>query len=248
MLKHLLTIFFVSMLAAGCAKPPVADLEDVRSVVAHAYASGAARYAPGEYQLASSALLAAEQQVEDGKSRQALNTLALARRYASESLNITLEYKKKLAQEQQRQAEEKRTEELRKELQRKRELELEQQRRAELEKQRLLELKRAAALEAETARKKAAEEAARKKAVKKPVKPRLVDKVEVRPGENLADIAARPDVYNDTMLWPLIYKANRDQIKDPQEVFAGQVFVVPRDKSRAEIDAARREAKSLKLF
>lgn len=245
MLRHLLLI--VLILFTGCAQPPVPDLDDVRSVVAHAYASGAARYAPGEYQLASSALLAAEQQVEDGRNRKALNTLALARRYASEALNITLEHKKKLALQQKRLAEERRLEEQRLEEQRKQQLLLEQQRRAELKRQ--AELKAALAKEREAARKMAAEEAARKKELSGIDEgPRPVDRIEVRPGENLANIAARPEVYEDPLLWPLIYKANRDQIKNPKEIFAGQVFVIPRDKNREDEDAARREARTLNLF
>lgn len=239
--KHLLLIVVVIVLA-GCAQPPVANLEDVRSVVAHAYASGAARYAPGEYQLANSALIAAEQQVKNGDNRKALNTLALARRYSSEALNITLEHKKQLAIEQQRLAEEKRLEEQRKEQQRQRELELERQ--ALLKKEQ--ELKEAAVREA--AKKKIKKPLIKKKISVEVVKPHLADRIEVKPGENLANIAARSEVYKDALLWPLIYKANRDQIKDPKEIFAGQIFVIPRDKNRDEEEAARHEAQTLNLF
>jgi nucleoid-associated protein YgaU len=240
MLKHLLLI--VVIVLAGCAQPPVANLEDVRSVVAHAYASGAARYAPGEYQLASSALIAAEQQVKNGDTRKALNTLELARRYSSEALNITLEHKKQLALEQQRLAEEKRLDEERKELLRERELEL--QRQVLLKKQQ--ELKDAAAKERKKI--KVETKVVKKVVVPKVSKPLSVGRIEVMPGEDLAAIAARPEVYKDALLWPLIYRANRDQIKDPKEIFAGQIFVIPRDKNRDDEDAARHEAKTLNLF
>ncbi len=242
MVARLFLIVLLLSFPAGCARPPVAKLDNARNVVDHAYASGAARYAPGEYQLASSALLAAEQQVRNGDYRKAERTLELVRRYASEALDITLQYKKQLAREQQRQAEEKRSEELRKE--RERELELELQRQAELKK--LEEEKQAQAKSA--AVKPAVKPATAKKPPDKPVKPKPVNEVEVRAGENLAQIAARPEVYADALLWPLIYKANRDQIKDPQEIFAGQVFVVPRDKSRDDIEQAREEARTLNLF
>ncbi len=33
--------------------------------------------------------------------------------------------------------------------------------------------------------------------------------------------------YNNSRLWPLIYMANRDQIKDPDLIFPGQKFVIP---------------------
>ena len=75
-----------------------------------------------------------------------------------------------------------------------------------------------------------------------------MDKVEVQAGENLAIIAAQAQVYQDALLWPLIYKANRDQIKNPEEIFSGQVLMIPRDKTKDEIDAARQEAQTLNLF
>ncbi len=80
------------------------------------------------------------------------------------------------------------------------------------------------------------------------VEPKLVDDIEVKAGENLAMIAARAEVYKDALLWPLIYKANRDQIKDPKEIFSGQILMIPRDKSRDEAEAARQEARELNLF
>ena len=236
MFKRLLAVTVVVFIAAGCARPPVEKLEDVRAIVDHAYASGAAQYAPGEYQLASSALQAAEQQIKKKDYRKAMRTLELSQRYSAEALNLTLQAKKQLTEEQRRQAEEKRMAEL----QRQRELEL--QKKAELKKQE--ELKR-----------KQAEQAVEKKVpvptVKsppKPVKPQPVEQIEVQAGESLAIIAARPDVYGDPLLWPLIYKANRDQIKDPKQIFAGQVLAIPRDKSRDEVEAARHEARELNLF
>jgi len=35
------------------------------------------------------------------------------------------------------------------------------------------------------------------------------------------------NVYQDPMMWPLIYLANKDQIKDPDLIFPGQKFVIP---------------------
>ena len=224
MFKRLLLIIAIVVLSAGCAKPPVEELSGARSVVAHAYASGAAKYAPGEYQLASSALQAAEQQVLTGEYRKALRTLELARRYSMEALNLTLEHKEQLALEQEKLAEEKRLEKLKKQR------ELEQQKQAELKKQ----------------------QESKKPAVKKiPLvlpESKPVDRIEVQAGENLAIIAARAEVYKDALLWPLIYKANRDQIKDPEEIFAGQILMIPHDKTKEEKKAARRKARELDLF
>lgn len=76
----------------------------------------------------------------------------------------------------------------------------------------------------------------------------LLLQVQVGPGETLFTLAGRRDIYGDALLWPLIYKANRDQIKDPQEIFVGQVFTIPRDKSVQEQNAARDEARNSNLF
>jgi len=50
----------------------------------------------------------------------------------------------------------------------------------------------------------------------------------VRRGETLPQIAARAEIYNDSTLWPLIYRANRDQVRDPKRLWPGQVLSIPR--------------------
>jgi nucleoid-associated protein YgaU len=64
----------------------------------------------------------------------------------------------------------------------------------------------------------------------------------VKRGDTLPSIAARHDIYNDSFMWPLIYKANRDQIKDPKVHYAGQDLKVPREMTTEDIVEARREA------
>ncbi len=64
----------------------------------------------------------------------------------------------------------------------------------------------------------------------------------VRRGETLPQIAARPELYNDVALWPLIYRANRDQIRDPYQLWPGQSLKIPRNFSREEALEARRQA------
>lgn len=64
----------------------------------------------------------------------------------------------------------------------------------------------------------------------------------VKRGDTLPSIAARHDIYNDSFMWPLIYKANRDQIKDPKVLYTGQDLKIPRDVSLDDIIQARREA------
>ena len=62
----------------------------------------------------------------------------------------------------------------------------------------------------------------------------------VRRGETLPQIAGRSEIYNDSSLWPIIYRANRDQISDPKRLWPGQVLVIPRHFSRDDAVGARR--------
>jgi len=62
----------------------------------------------------------------------------------------------------------------------------------------------------------------------------------VRRGETLPQIAARSEIYNDASLWPLIYRANRDQIRDPKQLWPGQVLKIPRNFSRDAANEAKR--------
>jgi nucleoid-associated protein YgaU len=62
----------------------------------------------------------------------------------------------------------------------------------------------------------------------------------VRRGETLPQIAARTEIYDDSSLWPLIYRANRDQIRDPRQLWPGQVLKIPRHFTRDEALEAKR--------
>ncbi len=62
---------------------------------------------------------------------------------------------------------------------------------------------------------------------------------EVKRGENLATIASR--TLGDARLWPALYAANRDRIKDPTRVYPGQLLSIPA-LTEGEREAARREA------
>lgn len=240
---RLLFIIGVSVsVLAGCAKPPVAELETARYLVRHAAEVGAADWSPGEYQLARAALDAAEEQMERQKYRAAARTISLAQRYA-EAARIEAEIAVARLAELERQRIEKarRQEELR-------QRELAEQEAA----QRQQELERRRQLEAQQAAARAASAASVAKTPPPPPPPPVttakVERYEVRAGQNLAEIAGLPEVYGDGLLWPLIYRANRDQIKTPREIAPGQVLDIPRDKNIEEIEAARQEAQELNLF
>ncbi len=46
-------------------------------------------------------------------------------------------------------------------------------------------------------------------------------------GDNLWNIAKKEQYYNDPYMWPRIYRANKDKIKDPDLIYPKQVFTVP---------------------
>jgi nucleoid-associated protein YgaU len=56
----------------------------------------------------------------------------------------------------------------------------------------------------------------------------------VKAGESLASIAEAE--LGDRALWSLLYKANRDQIKDPTRIYPGQQLTIP-DPSQVSHDA-----------
>jgi hypothetical protein len=62
----------------------------------------------------------------------------------------------------------------------------------------------------------------------------------VHRGETLPQIAARSEIYNDASLWPIIYRANRDQIRDPKQLWPGQILKIPRHFSHDEAVEAKR--------
>jgi nucleoid-associated protein YgaU len=70
--------------------------------------------------------------------------------------------------------------------------------------------------------------AAKAKAAPKEAPIQLPSIYTVRRGETLPQIAGRTEIYNDASLWPLIYRANRDQIRDPKQLWPGQVLTIPR--------------------
>jgi nucleoid-associated protein YgaU len=67
---------------------------------------------------------------------------------------------------------------------------------------------------------------------------------EVRAGETLAEIAAA--TLGDSTLWPALYRANRDQIRDPARLYPGQKLAIP-TLSEEQREAARREAQVRRL-
>ncbi len=60
------------------------------------------------------------------------------------------------------------------------------------------------------------------------------DQYVVKPHDTLWAIAGRSSVYGDPFEWPLLYKANRDKIQDPDLIYPKQKFSVERGLTAAE--------------
>jgi len=50
----------------------------------------------------------------------------------------------------------------------------------------------------------------------------------VRKGDSLWWISKYKDIYNDPYLWPIIYEANKDVIRNPKRIYPGQELDIPR--------------------
>ena len=66
----------------------------------------------------------------------------------------------------------------------------------------------------------------------------------VAEGDNLWGIACKEEVYNVPEKWPLIYKANLEQIEDADLIYPGQELDIDRSASTDDIDAAIEHART----
>ncbi|MCX8094196.1 MAG: LysM peptidoglycan-binding domain-containing protein [Candidatus Goldbacteria bacterium] len=62
-------------------------------------------------------------------------------------------------------------------------------------------------------------------------------------GDSLWKISGKSSIYGDSFQWPLLFKANRDIIEDPDLIYPKQKLSVKRNYTQAEIDDAIQKAK-----
>ncbi len=225
MLIRWLIILGIPALLAACAKPPRQELHATEYLVVRAHSYQARNYAPEEYQAALSALEDGRLLIAGRDYKGARASLAFARQHALRAYSLTEVAKAREAAE-------------------------EEIRRAAEEEARLKAEEESRIRADEVARSRAREETRSKaeEETRKAAEARLLTSYRVGSGDTLATIAGLIGVYGDQLLWPLIYQANRDQIKDPGQVFVGQVLKIPRGLSSAELDAARQKAREAGLF
>lgn len=231
MAKALLTILFLSLLAAGCAKPPDRELLQARQTLAKAYSAGAAKLANDEYQAARSALADAEDLIRRGNYSLAKEILPFAESHAERAVAKVLEEQANL------------------ELRKIREVTPNEVRPPEQPKPPpTTQTKAAISAPPPMVQAKIKTAPAPVPPPPPPPPPPAPRHYRVGEGESLLTIAARKDIYADGLLWPLLYRANRDQIRDPKRIYPGQVLSIPRDLSEADKDDAREKARQMNLF
>lgn len=78
--------------------------------------------------------------------------------------------------------------------------------------------------------------------------PTELQKYVVQPGDTLWAIAHQSGIYSDRGQWPLIFKTNRDEIKDPDEISPGEVLLIQRGQTDRQIDHAKQLAADTPIF
>ncbi|ABA88289.1 LysM domain lipoprotein [Syntrophotalea carbinolica DSM 2380] len=218
MARLVLLLLTLLMMAGGCVAPPLQELQSARTALDEALAAEAAVLAPNEYQAAQDALRDGEALVDKKKYKLAREILPFAEAHA----------RRAILQAQREQAD------------------------RELQKIRSQELLRTAQLPHEPVRQPTPQ--TRKAITTRPVsppkpKPRPILTVyRVGAGETLWTIASQREIYGDPLLWPLLYQANRDQIRDPRQVYPGQSLSIPRKLTEEEKATAREKALRSEIF
>jgi nucleoid-associated protein YgaU len=75
-------------------------------------------------------------------------------------------------------------------------------------------------------------------------RPAQPDQYRVVRGDTLWSIAGKPTIYRNSLMWPIIYKANQQQIPDPDRIFPQQLLAIPRYLSPEEIALAIQRART----
>lgn len=71
---------------------------------------------------------------------------------------------------------------------------------------------------------------------------KLPTSYDVVKGDSLWKISKKDNIYADPFMWPLIYKANKDKIKNPNLIYPKQNFKIERALKLDDIKAARMKA------
>lgn len=219
-----LLLLLLLLLSVSCAPAPRGELQAARMAVSRAYQAGAAELAPEEYQRAIDTLRHGEELLREQNFRKARILLPEVESHARHALA-----------------------------------------RVQLEKERLHRLRLEEEEQLSQARLTPPPQTPRPAPSPPPASPAAhrpkqpsasapspappaISRYTVGDGENLWSVSAREDVYGDPLLWPLLYQANRDQIRDPRRLYRGQILTIPRAFSAGEMEDAREKARRSDIF
>lgn len=230
MLRGFFTFAFVVLLVS-CAKPPHQEMDAAEDMVKRASKLQPMQFAPVEYQAAQTALSNARRAMDNADYGDARDAIESALLHARRAVALAEEGRARLEQEEAEKA-------------------------ALAERARQVEQIKAQTIttEIKPMEKQPAAEPVVRPAVKPAPAPtpkpeiELADEYTVGEGENLWTISAQPQVYGEGLLWPLLYQANRDQIKDPRQIFPGQILEIRRDMTEEELEEARQKARESDIF
>ena len=75
-----------------------------------------------------------------------------------------------------------------------------------------------------------------------------VQKYVVQAGDTLWAISNQSGNYSDSFQWPLIFKTNRDEILDPDQITPGQVLIIQRGQTADQTEHTRQLASDTPAF
>lgn len=253
-------------LLGGCATPPVMEIVAAESTINQAEEAGAPRYAPDSFKSAQEALSKARelsagweyqeagywaQESKQRAEKSRNEALATQERFKKEAVDSLKEAEKALSQPDKTPEATPlgREPELAKETIKRAKIALDLNNYEEARDLALLAKRQAQGL-VEAAKKmdaEAAKQAEKQERIKRERRSlgelnQGITSYKVKPGETLWMIAAYPEIYSDSLLWPIIYKANRDQIRDPEVIFANQILKIPRNITEEQRDTAIKES------
>lgn len=262
----LLFVHFYGGLLGGCAVSPVNEIAEAQHSLEQAREVQAQRYASRTLQEAEDALKKAQEYLKQGEKEKSLSWAGESKQKSKKAKEETALVKEKLRKETQISLEE--TEraillseknQLKPSLEKELELSRETIKRARIaldlknydEADDLVLLAKSQAQGLIEAAKRAEEEAAklaeqneraqRERKILEALN-QGVTSYKVKAGETLWMIAGHAEIYNDPLLWSIIYKANRDQIRDPEVIFTDQILKIPRNITGEQRNIAIKEA------
>jgi len=238
MCRFLLPALLLILFGHGCASAPHRELEAARAALSEAHAGGAAELAPARYRTAQEVLENSEALIADGQYRQARATLLYAEALARQAIEATHDERKR------------RTSEARSTQERLQGLKEQLREEGQPQPRPMISAPKPSRSVPATGKTQAKGKTTPATGPMEliPAAPALPSRYTVTDGETLWIIAGKKEIYQDPLLWPLLYRANRDQIKDPRRVYGGQTLTIPRNQNELEIAEAKASARKSDIF